>query len=766
PQRSNGGFNAATETFLEGRPLNITDVDVGPDGWLYFSTGGRGSQGNVYRVVSLHNNDTPRVAEGLEILQALTHPQIQSAWGRQQVATIRREMSAEWDAQINHVVRDSQYPSEVRSRALLLMHLVGPPPSDTLLIELSRDSDASVRGRAVYLMGLIGNANTRRRLIEMVSDPVAHVRRRACESLARTDQQIPIETLTPLLTSADRFESWSARRLLERNRSHRWHQNVLNTSSADLFAQGATAMLIAAPTPENSLAVLRHVAEIAESYVSDEQFASLLRVAQLAIMRGGLSPTAAGQELIWLDEEFPSQSEMLNRDLVRLLVYVQSPNVTRRMLQHLNDPISDEDRTHLATHLSYLQEGWDADQKVQLMAYYQESLVQHEGTEQASYLMDSMRNFATQFSSLERHEMLSVGKDHPAAALATLYGLPDRLDKSTIEQLIALDHEIQSDEGRDYDRLRMGMIAVLGRSRDPKAMAYLREIYERDPERRQDAAMGLAQDPQGRNWDYLVRSIPLLDGEAAREVLVKLREADYAPENPEHIRQVIIAGLKLRDNGGDEATLLLEHWLRQRPYREGVSWDVALIAWQKWFAEKHPSLPLADVPSENGSNRWTYSDLLTFLESDESRNGSEARGETIYHRVGCANCHRFNDQGQDIAQDLTGLHRRMQRREILESIVYPSQVIPDQYSASTVVTHGGRHLTGLVMESTPTQLVAILPDGEQVPIRREDVKEVLSSRVSAMPEGLLNELSLEDIADLFAYLTTNSVERLTRAPKD
>ena len=48
---SGAGYEAKSEVFLTGRPLNVTDMAVGPDGWLYFSTGGRGTEGGVYRVV-------------------------------------------------------------------------------------------------------------------------------------------------------------------------------------------------------------------------------------------------------------------------------------------------------------------------------------------------------------------------------------------------------------------------------------------------------------------------------------------------------------------------------------------------------------------------------------------------------------------------------------------------------------------------------------------------------------------------------------------
>ncbi|MCO6456974.1 MAG: PQQ-dependent sugar dehydrogenase [Pirellulaceae bacterium] len=39
-----------SETFLRGRPLNVTDLAFGPDGAMYFVTGGRATQSAVYRV--------------------------------------------------------------------------------------------------------------------------------------------------------------------------------------------------------------------------------------------------------------------------------------------------------------------------------------------------------------------------------------------------------------------------------------------------------------------------------------------------------------------------------------------------------------------------------------------------------------------------------------------------------------------------------------------------------------------------------------------
>ena len=44
------GYRAATELFLQGKPLNVTDVAIGPDGAMYLTTGGRKTQSALYRV--------------------------------------------------------------------------------------------------------------------------------------------------------------------------------------------------------------------------------------------------------------------------------------------------------------------------------------------------------------------------------------------------------------------------------------------------------------------------------------------------------------------------------------------------------------------------------------------------------------------------------------------------------------------------------------------------------------------------------------------
>ena len=93
---------------------------------------------------------------------------------------------------------------------------------------------------------------------------------------------------------------------------------------------------------------------------------------------------------------------------------------------------------------------------------------------------------------------------------------------------------------------------------------------------------------------------------------------------------------------------------------------------------------------------------------------------------------------------------------IIESLVYPSQVISDQYRSVTVVTVGGLIHTGMPLPQAGNRsLVLLLPDATKLEILEKQIDERAPAKLSVMPEGALNTLTLQDIADLFAFLETS-----------
>jgi putative heme-binding domain-containing protein len=73
------------ETFLRGTPANVTDLAFGPDGAMYFVTGGRGTQSALYRV----RYTGPKIEEA----PATAQQQARETWSRQARA-LRRELES------------------------------------------------------------------------------------------------------------------------------------------------------------------------------------------------------------------------------------------------------------------------------------------------------------------------------------------------------------------------------------------------------------------------------------------------------------------------------------------------------------------------------------------------------------------------------------------------------------------------------------------------------------------------------------------------
>jgi putative heme-binding domain-containing protein len=244
----------------------------------------------------------------------------------------------------------------------------------------------------------------------------------------------------------------------------------------------------------------------------------------------------------------------------------------------------------------------------------------------------------------------------------------------------------------------------------------------------------------------------VLEATAAEDVLAALASVPRTPEEVEPLRQVILCGLRGGEKGAPAALSLLEKWTGEKFGQPDETWETALAAWQAWFRQQYPDHPEPALPVESAESKWTLEELVTYLESAEGKQGRPSYGEAVFEKSQCIKCHRFGTRGEAIGPDLTTVSRRFQKKEVLESVLFPSHVIPDQYASRTVVTHDGLSYTGLVGRQGQQDLVVLEPTGKKTIVRRDNVEQIVPHKKSAMPEGLFNSLTLEEIADLFAYL--------------
>jgi putative heme-binding domain-containing protein len=150
---------------------------------------------------------------------------------------------------------------------------------------------------------------------------------------------------------------------------------------------------------------------------------------------------------------------------------------------------------------------------------------------------------------------------------------------------------------------------------------------------------------------------------------------------------------------------------------------------------------------------WKMSDFAADLErAGKGRNFEN--GRDAYAAAQCLQCHRFGNDGGAVGPDITAVASRFSRADMLSSILEPSKVVSEQYQNITVVKRDGDDVTGRLVEETDTKLV-LVPNqltGDKVEVKKSDVQSRAPSKLSPMPEALVNILTKDEILDLLAYI--------------
>jgi len=130
--------------------------------------------------------------------------------------------------------------------------------------------------------------------------------------------------------------------------------------------------------------------------------------------------------------------------------------------------------------------------------------------------------------------------------------------------------------------------------------------------------------------------------------------------------------------------------------------------------------------------------------------GDPYRGKVLY-KQNCGKCHILFGEGGKIGPDLTAF-KRDDLRNMLANVINPSAEIREGFETFLVITEDGRAITGFLVDRDNKVLVLRGQDGQNVTIAQDSIEEMVPQKKSLMPEGQLNQLTDQQVRDLFAYL--------------
>jgi len=277
---------------------------------------------------------------------------------------------------------------------------------------------------------------------------------------------------------------------------------------------------------------------------------------------------------------------------------------------------------------------------------------------------------------------------------------------------------------------------------------------------------------------------PMVDRAAAVGVLAF---ADYAavkttltqllsPQSPAVLQRAAVAALSQQDSP-NAAELMIARWKQFSPQIRNDAVDALTSSISRTrlllSAIEAKKISRGDIPRDkkqllmNHRNRTARARSRKIFAEDLntdrakvvagyqkalSLEGDVTRGMAVFKK-NCAACHQVGKIGHQVAPPLASVSNKSPG-DLLVAILDPNREAQPNFNLYTVVTRDGKIHTGIIAAETANSLTLRRAEGKQDVLLRSNIDMLASSGKSLMPEGLEKDLSVQDVADVIAFVKT------------
>jgi len=164
--------------------------------------------------------------------------------------------------------------------------------------------------------------------------------------------------------------------------------------------------------------------------------------------------------------------------------------------------------------------------------------------------------------------------------------------------------------------------------------------------------------------------------------------------------------------------------------------------------ERTGDLPPVQTEAEAAALEEKFAQLRSLAQ----QSGNPGHGQQVF-ATACAVCHTVKGQGGKIGPVLDGAGAGGVEA-LLRNILTPNAAMEAGYRRFRIETRDGEVQEGMIVSQDDSSIVLRQPNTEDLRVPRNQIKRAGFTRLSVMPEGLIDGLKPEDVSDLFAYLKT------------
>ena len=169
----------------------------------------------------------------------------------------------------------------------------------------------------------------------------------------------------------------------------------------------------------------------------------------------------------------------------------------------------------------------------------------------------------------------------------------------------------------------------------------------------------------------------------------------------------------------------------------------------KKMQELKVSIPTFDPKDPNQIGNLKFAQVL---ERTMLQKGDAAVGEKLFKQQSCVACHTLDKNQQPVGPQLVDIGKRYKREELIESIVQPSAKIAQGFATNFFEMQSGKSYTGFVVREAADEIEIRTTEGKKLLLAIDEIDQRSPLPTSSMPEGMVNNLTGEQLASLIAYL--------------
>lgn len=165
--------------------------------------------------------------------------------------------------------------------------------------------------------------------------------------------------------------------------------------------------------------------------------------------------------------------------------------------------------------------------------------------------------------------------------------------------------------------------------------------------------------------------------------------------------------------------------------------------------ERPIEIPQVDEGNPNLLANLSYKEALKRTMSIE---GDAAKGEPLFRRQSCVACHTYINGQSPKGPHLVDIGKRYRKEELIESLLQPSKKLSQGFETFSFLTTEGQTITGFVVSESAETITLREANGLSKEIKQNEIEERIKRELSIMPQGIVSNLTPEDLAHLIAYL--------------